>query len=154
MVSETTPDDPEEVVDWLRSWLEEQSHLDSAKAEILRDIVRRPSAHQEEIAHFAGYDGTPSDIGAILDQASPDAWGYPAQSWDDVRRIQELRDTALSHAEAVVQMWREKGYSHDEIAARTTLSASAVDTHAHRIHVKYENAQALIEGVTLPHSEE
>lgn len=141
---QTTPDNRESVLEWLVEWLANDAGLPEESMEILRDIVERPDEHSAEIEMFINHDDSHEDIANALERATPRDWGYPADDWDDVRRVRELRTAGLSHMQAIIQTWKEKGLSHSQIEGQTGIPKGTIDTHSRRIAKKVKEAKELV----------
>lgn len=139
------PDDPNEVERWLASWLADDPMLFGGIDEVLKDIVERPDRHQDELELIGAELDTPSELKERLENTGPEEWGYPAESWSDVERVKELLDAGLSRNQALVRLWKEKGYTHSEIAEIDGMFAKGtVDSHSSRISQKIEQAEQLL----------
>jgi len=145
-MSETAPDERDGLLEWLEDWIENDEGL-YLGVELIRDIVERPDAHDAEIKMLTDHDDTHMEIADALERADPQDWGFPGEDWDDVERIRELRMRGLSHMQAIVWTWKEKGLSHTEIEDTTGIPKGTIDVHSRRVARKVRDAKELLEAV-------
>lgn len=128
-----------EVLENLEEWFDQANALSDGQTEVVRHIVEHPETHKRDINAIVEEEMTYRDLRADFDSTPPNKWGFPADTWETVEWIHELRtETDLKDREAMVRALTERDRSRDEIAAMLDVTKSEVDDYSDRIGQQME----------------